>query len=257
MGVFHGSMPPPSSILACRHSCGCPSTNHSLPKLISFFRAYGHEATSYSSSTHIPKDLGLESSCPQCQLKTESGVEMAISAMHCGPDSLVNHAFVRAMFISLIDLRLQHEEEMNTNDDDYDSGSESEVTPTADWDWENIWYEFIKAFELRRDRVDAIELLLDLSEREGLQYQDWWCAVLQRLGVEALLTFEVYVSEGLVVRPEPTDLSALKRDVKLIQSIEDLVDVYVDLDRRVHVVVQAHKILPVSRFYGNYSGGMK
>ncbi|KAI0805168.1 hypothetical protein GGR55DRAFT_698546 [Xylaria sp. FL0064] len=242
MGVLREIMPPPSSALAARHTCGCLGTNHSLPKLVSFFQTYGHEATSYSSSACIPESLGLKSACLRCQLKTESGVEMAINAMHCGPDFLIDHTLIQAMFISLIDRRLQHEEDIISRDG---SGSELIVTPTANWNWDNIWHEFVKAFELRRNTVDVSELLHGLSELTILRHQDWWCAVLQRLGAEALLTLEVYVSEGLVVRPEPTELTALKRDVELIESAEDLSHIYADIDRRIHGVVQARKVLRV------------
>ncbi|KAI1349723.1 hypothetical protein F5Y01DRAFT_316557 [Xylaria sp. FL0043] len=246
MGVLHEMMPPPPSALAARHTCGCPGTNHTLPKLVSFFQTYGHEATSYSSSARIPESVGLKSACPQCQMKTENGVEMAINAMHCGPDFLIDHGLIQAMFISLIDRRLQRkkniheaEEESLCTSEERGSGTELEW----DWDWDGIWHEFVKAFELRRNRFDVGALLRGLSEITILRHQEWWCAVLQRLGGEALLTLEVYVSEGLVARPKQTELAALRRDVGLIESAEDLSTVYVDIDRRIHGVVQPRKML--------------
>ncbi|KAI1276410.1 hypothetical protein F5Y07DRAFT_399405 [Xylaria sp. FL0933] len=249
MGVLHEIMPPPSNALAARHTCGCPGTNHSLPKLVSFFQTYGHEATSYSASARIPENLGLKSACLQCQMKTENGVEMAINAMHCGPDFLIDHGLVQAMFISLIDRRLeQKKQNKNINEADEERVCTSEESGSGtelEWDWDSIWHEFVKAFELRRNRADVGELLHGFSEITILRHQEWWCTVLQRLGAEALLTLEVYVSEGLVARLKTTELAALKRDIELIESAEDLSGVYVDIDRRIHGVVHARKMLRV------------
>ncbi|KAI0908714.1 hypothetical protein F4823DRAFT_597929 [Ustulina deusta] len=250
---------PPLHTTTARHNCGCQGTNDILPKLVSFFRGRGHQATSYSHETQIPKDLGLGSACLRCQLETESGVEMAINAIHCGPDSLIEHGFIKAMFVSLIELRLRednnspnrpetHDEEDLDPDGELAGPTSATATARRPWDWENIWYEFAKAFELRRDRVNVAELLRDLAKLPAPRYEGWWVSVLRQLGAEALLTFEVYVSTGLISRPQPTVLSALRSDVRVIRSINDLFDVYVNIDSRVHGYLHAHKMLRIKRY---------
>ncbi|KAI1427333.1 hypothetical protein F5Y12DRAFT_738472 [Xylaria sp. FL1777] len=262
MAVLHQAHPTRSTNTpAGRHDCGCKGTNDTLPKLVSFFRHHGHLEISYSASINIPKDLGLKSSCRRCQLKTEGGVETAINAIHCGPDSLIEQRFMKTMFISLIELRLQQDnpnlpELHNEKDVPYDAKRAAPTSPISnapptsrpapqDWDWDNIWHEFAKAFELRRDRVNVAELLRDLSELKDLKYQDWWKSVLRRLGGEAFLTLEGYVGAGLVMPPKSTEMSAWRRDAGIIQSVDDLFDLYVNIDSQVYGYVHAHKMLRV------------
>ncbi|KAI0542629.1 hypothetical protein GGR58DRAFT_522729 [Xylaria digitata] len=249
------------------HQCGCEGTNHTLPKLVSFFRADGAEEISYSGETVIPEDIGLHSPCAHCQLETERGVETAISAIHCGPDSLIEHKVIGWMFISLIELRLGQEEGFSipeTHSEGEDSHHEDEFVPPmrsastvssissrssdselqSGWDWDHIWHEWAMAFELRRDKVDVAVLLRDLSELPIPRHRGWFAAVLQRLGAEALLAFEGYASMGLVSeQPSVAELSAWRRDLETIQSIDDLFDLYVDIDSRVLGYIHAHKML--------------
>ncbi|KAI0522141.1 hypothetical protein F5B22DRAFT_592952 [Xylaria bambusicola] len=228
-----------------RHNCGCEATNDALPKLVAFFRSHGHEAQSYSNETPIPEGLGLESACWKCQLNTETGVETAITALHCGPDILITHDVVEVLFLSLIRLRLQE------GDDDSSASGESEESDAQDevaslaWDWDNIWHEFAKAFELRRNSIDVAKLLHNLSELESPRHQKWWVSVLRGLGAEALLTYEDYISSRLTKNPGASVLSVMRRDAKIVQSVDDLFDLYVAIDTKVHGYVHAHKMLRV------------
>ncbi|KAI1299754.1 hypothetical protein F5Y03DRAFT_247149 [Xylaria venustula] len=251
----------PINMPAFRHICGCQGTKDILPKLVSFFHYYGDQEAAYSDSCPLPEDLGLKSACLRCQLKTESGVEMAISAMHCAPDSLIEDGFVVALFMFLIDLQLQQEEDWSDAGSDYSDSSSStssnntittvisrsapEHNPAPwEWDWDYIWFEFTKAFELRRNRVNVTELLSDLSGFSFLRHEEWWTSVLRRLGLEALFTFEGYVAAGLVVdSPSTAELEVLRRDVQMIGSVEDLFDLYVSIDSRVCEWLDAHKVL--------------
>ena len=237
--------------MAPRHNCGCEGTNDLLPKLVAFFRGHGHEVESYSIETQIPDGLGLESSCLNCQLRTEEGVETAITALHCGPDALITHEFFEAMFVALIRIRLQQEEEEDDGNDhdsissDDEDSDESTRTGSGGWDWDNIWYEFTKAFELRRNRLNVAQLLRNLSELRIVSDEEWWISVLQSLGVGALLNYEDYRSTGLTEKPPASELSAMRRDVQILHSIDDLFDLYVDIDARVHGYVHAHKMLRI------------
>ncbi|KAJ8129405.1 hypothetical protein O1611_g4227 [Lasiodiplodia mahajangana] len=243
------------------HSCGCQSTNHDLPKLVTFFREYGNTEAAYRDQPtlrllQIPEDLGLRSPCAQCQLKTESGVETAICAIHCGPDALVEHDIMRDMFMSLIELRLQQETSVLLYTSDKCEGFHHEFGPvsitldppapeSASWKWEYIWHEWAKAFELRRDRVNIPELLNDLAKLPTLHRQKWWVALIRRLGREAIGTYGVYVSQGSVHRPSRLEWSALCREVTLIQCLDDLYGVYVEVDSRVHGFAHAHRTLRI------------
>ncbi|KAI0105691.1 hypothetical protein GGR51DRAFT_560164 [Nemania sp. FL0031] len=243
------------------HSCGCQGTNNLLPKLVTFFREYGNKKIAYRNQPtlrllHIPESLGLESPCAPCQLKSESGVETAISAIHCGPDALVEHNVIRDMFMYLIELRLQQESSILLHTNDKCEGFHHECGPvritldppapeSASWDWKNIWHEWAKAFELRRDRVNVPELLNDIAKLPALEHQKWWVALVRRLGREALGIYGVYVSEGLVSQPSRLEWSALYREVMLIQCLDDLYSVYVEVDSRVHGFVHAHRTLRV------------
>ncbi|KAI0975677.1 hypothetical protein F4678DRAFT_418027 [Xylaria arbuscula] len=242
-----------------RHTCGCQGTNDILPKLVSFFHYYGDQEDAYSDSYPLPEDLGLESACLRCQLKTESGVEMAITAMHCAPDALIEDGFIVALFMFLIDLQLQQEEDWSDSGSDYSDSSNSTNSVTTiisrsppdhnptpwEWDWEYIWFEFTKAFELRRDRVNVAELLSDLSGLAFLRHEKWWTSVLRRLGFEALFAFEGYVAAGLVDSPSMDEAEGLRRDAEMIGSVEDLFDLYVSIDSRVRGWLHAHKMLRV------------
>ncbi|TGJ79447.1 hypothetical protein E0Z10_g9330 [Xylaria hypoxylon] len=262
MVVFHEVRPTPWGTTTGKHQCGCQGTNHTLPKLVSFLRDDGHQEASYGDETPIPEDIGLQSVCAQCQLKTERGVESAIGAIHCGPDSLIEPDIIEWMFISLIELRLQEEgpsipEKHEKSKNSYlnklvtpvrrtftiSSKPRGPIPRSTGWDWEYIWYEWTKAFELRRDRVDVAVFLRDLSELPIPSNHNWWAAVLRKLGVEAFVAFETYVSGGLVSRPSSTELSALRRHVEIIQSIDDLFDLYVNIDARVLGYLHAHKML--------------
>ncbi|KAK5627071.1 hypothetical protein RRF57_002786 [Xylaria bambusicola] len=227
-----------------RHNCGCEATSDVLPKLVAFFRNHGHEEKSYSNEIHIPEDLGLESSCWECQLNTEIGVETAVTALHCGPDPLITHDFVEALFVALIRLRLQEDDDTSTSSDGEESDSQHSGASRG-WDWDVIWYEFTKAFELRRNRINVAQLLRNLSELRTPRHQEWWIAVLKSLGVEALLTYENYIASGLTEDPAASVLSAMRRDAKIIQSVDDLFDLYVDIDTRVYGYVHAHKMLRI------------
>ncbi|KAI1359037.1 hypothetical protein F5Y08DRAFT_345113 [Xylaria arbuscula] len=173
-----------------RHDCGCEATDDILPKVIAFFRGRGHEVESYGSEVRIPEGLGLESSCLNCQLRTEEGVEMAIAALHCGPDALITHEFFEAIFVALIRIRLREDEEGYEGGDEYGGGhdgsallpldeedEDSDVSATStgsrSWGWNNIWYEFTKAFELRRDTVNVAQLLRNLSELDLVRGEEW------------------------------------------------------------------------------------
>ncbi|KAF2970631.1 hypothetical protein GQX73_g2924 [Xylaria multiplex] len=250
-----------------KHQCGCQGTNHTLPKLISFFQDDGADEMAYSSETVIAEDIGLRSPCAQCQLETERGVETAISAVHCGPDSLIEHSVIEWMFTSLIELRLKQEEDHSIPEAQLDGENSHHgdefVPPTrststvssissrssdsrlqSGWDWDHIWHEWAMAFELRRDKVDVAVLFRNLSELPVPRHRGWFAAVLRRLGAEALLAFEGYVSTGLVsVQPSVVELSACRRDVEVIQSIDDLFDLYVDIDSRILGYLHAHKML--------------
>ncbi|GAW24996.1 hypothetical protein ANO14919_145940 [Xylariales sp. No.14919] len=265
MTISHHARPSPMSPVPGTHRCGCQGTNHALPKLVSFFQNDGDRELSYDDEIPLPEDMGLESACAQCQLKTQRGVETAISAIHCGPDSLVDHNIIAWMFISLLALRRQQGSlrvpEPHDESEDLDDGDERVIAPARTttttsyvssrtpiptprrWDWEYIWREWVKAFELRRDRVDVAHLLRDLSKLSLPRRESWWPAALQELGVEALLVFEDYMSMGLVPPPSSTDLSAWRRHVDIIQSIDDLFDLYVNIDTQVHGYTHAHRML--------------
>ncbi|KAI1121735.1 hypothetical protein F5Y10DRAFT_288068 [Nemania abortiva] len=251
------------------HTCGCPSTNDTLPKLVSFFQGYGSNKILYSDNPispfrFIPKNLGIESVCSSCQLKTQAGVEEAISAIHSGPDIFVDHNVLSEMFFSLIELRLQQEgpvapEMHKSQEGPYESlafnptnGRSTLDTPpstpkSTKWNWEHIWHDFVKAFELRRDRANVAELLRDLAKLSMLKHESWWIALVQKLGAEAFLSLELYISKGSVPEMSSIELSALKRDVTLIQSVDDLFDVYVEIDSRMHGFVYAYDTLRIRK----------
>ncbi|KAI1328191.1 hypothetical protein F5Y16DRAFT_369659 [Xylariaceae sp. FL0255] len=94
------------------HSCNHPRTSHPLPKLVSFLKYHGHAEISYSITPGLPlphkrDDLGLESACETCQMTTQLGVEEAIAAIACGPDSLVEHDVVVWAFLALVEARVK------------------------------------------------------------------------------------------------------------------------------------------------------
>ncbi|KAJ3568368.1 hypothetical protein NPX13_g6441 [Xylaria arbuscula] len=217
-----------------RHDCGCEATDDILPKVVAFFRGRGPRG-------RVIQHCGPKRAC-----------EMAITALHCGPDALITHEFFEAIFVALIRIRLREDEEGYEGGDEYGGGHDGSVllpldeededldasaTSTASsrsWDWDNIWYEFAKAFELRWNTVNVAQLLRNLSELDLVRGEEWWVAVLQNRGAEALLNYEGYIAAGLTEEPAASVLSAMRRDAKFIQSIDDLFDLYVDIDARVH-----------------------
>ncbi|KAI1258999.1 hypothetical protein F5Y18DRAFT_322291 [Xylariaceae sp. FL1019] len=159
------------------HACGCRRTTHVLPKLVSFLKYHGDHSISYSNRPNLPlphmrPDLGIESACPQCQISTGYGIITAITSLHCGPDSLVDHEGFAWLFFALIDLRLKEDPDNDDGEDDNEGDSFKLASGERKLHWDYIWDEFTRAFELRRDRINTPEILRDLSLMDRLRHKE-------------------------------------------------------------------------------------
>ncbi|KAI1343416.1 hypothetical protein F5Y15DRAFT_370001 [Xylariaceae sp. FL0016] len=183
------------------YTCGCPLTNHPLPRLV-------HLSKNSYSQTKLDDswELHPDSECASCLLATQHGIEQAITALWFGDAPLVEHDTVQSTFLLLIDRRWHSQA----------------VGGDADLDWGHIWCEWAKMLQEQRARVHVPELMRTLRDLPVDHGAEWWVEMLQLIGIEAFLCHEVLVKGKSVPDPGPGRMRALEREARTIQSVGEL-----------------------------------